>query len=629
MQTLNRSFEQLFVPLGERRSRSDLATCTLDLTWSRSEKACAPRGTKAYPSPPMSGSPPLPPKPNQEVTERGQRRFQASGHDAYRTGPMLQGGDYRSAPPQPPLPPPHPAVAGRFPLEAPERLPYPSYRRQEETHGPPISYPPPSPGPMVPQPQPQYPLPPAAGPSLGPSPYPMPLSQPAPINPPFTSPKSQRKTKGHVAAACVPCKKAHLRCDAQRPCSRCLSSGKEDACVDVQHKKRGRPRLRDERETRFDSGRPTQLPADSNIRRPLSLYTPVTTAPPSFDDAIRRSHSYRVLKSQPTESVAPRFLSRGSISDANVYPGPLSIATMTPEPVAFLTIGDLEVVTASSTFIDATMANSQSVLGYRSQPVVGRKLVDMITPPERDRVNALCKSLQSEQAAKEPNYLPPIFGKKEEERVIKAQSFGVESVSRYLLDREEFFTFVAADGQPRPHSVRVGLAKAESIYFVILLLGPAYRSFPHPSPSPRSRDVLYPQQPQVYSQLTPVSASFEPVRSHMGDNPREAGYMPRQTDASIHLGSALSPGVSPNIPSYAASAAVLSEPAGSLAQQTPRSEHSHVRPPQQTELQLPPIRGPQQSVPSGDRAWQREDRSSRVDIGGLIEKPGPPPGRNP
>jgi hypothetical protein len=29
--------------------------------------------------------------------------------------------------------------------------------------------------------------------------------------PGYTSPKTQRKTKGHVASACVPCKRAHLR----------------------------------------------------------------------------------------------------------------------------------------------------------------------------------------------------------------------------------------------------------------------------------------------------------------------------------------------------------------------------------------------------------------------------------
>ena len=31
--------------------------------------------------------------------------------------------------------------------------------------------------------------------------------------PSYTSPKSLRKTKGHVASACVPCKRAHLRYD--------------------------------------------------------------------------------------------------------------------------------------------------------------------------------------------------------------------------------------------------------------------------------------------------------------------------------------------------------------------------------------------------------------------------------
>ncbi|KAG4424685.1 hypothetical protein IFR04_002218 [Cadophora malorum] len=46
---------------------------------------------------------------------------------------------------------------------------------------------------------------------------PQPFSAPerAPIREPadFQSPKQQRKTKGHVASACVPCKRAHLRCD--------------------------------------------------------------------------------------------------------------------------------------------------------------------------------------------------------------------------------------------------------------------------------------------------------------------------------------------------------------------------------------------------------------------------------
>ncbi|KAL4973267.1 hypothetical protein BDW66DRAFT_168754 [Aspergillus desertorum] len=56
--------------------------------------------------------------------------------------------------------------------------------------------------------------------------------------------KTTRRTKAHVASACVNCKKKHLGCDPARPCRRCVLSGKADSCVDVTHKKRGRPPLK-------------------------------------------------------------------------------------------------------------------------------------------------------------------------------------------------------------------------------------------------------------------------------------------------------------------------------------------------------------------------------------------------
>lgn len=38
--------------------------------------------------------------------------------------------------------------------------------------------------------------------------------------------KTTRRTKAHVASACVNCKKKHLGCDPARPCRRCVLSGK-------------------------------------------------------------------------------------------------------------------------------------------------------------------------------------------------------------------------------------------------------------------------------------------------------------------------------------------------------------------------------------------------------------------
>lgn len=40
-------------------------------------------------------------------------------------------------------------------------------------------------------------------------------------------PRSTRRTKAHVASACVNCKRKHLGCDSSRPCRRCVLSGKE------------------------------------------------------------------------------------------------------------------------------------------------------------------------------------------------------------------------------------------------------------------------------------------------------------------------------------------------------------------------------------------------------------------
>ena len=43
---------------------------------------------------------------------------------------------------------------------------------------------------------------------------------------PTPTPIPTRRTKAHVASACVNCKKKHLGCDSQRPCRRCVLAGK-------------------------------------------------------------------------------------------------------------------------------------------------------------------------------------------------------------------------------------------------------------------------------------------------------------------------------------------------------------------------------------------------------------------
>jgi hypothetical protein len=49
------------------------------------------------------------------------------------------------------------------------------------------------------------------------------------------------KKRQHVNNACTNCKRSHLACDHNRPCSRCVRTGRQETCMDFKHRPRGRP----------------------------------------------------------------------------------------------------------------------------------------------------------------------------------------------------------------------------------------------------------------------------------------------------------------------------------------------------------------------------------------------------
>ncbi|KAK9319437.1 hypothetical protein V1517DRAFT_332577 [Lipomyces orientalis] len=86
-----------------------------------------------------------------------------------------------------------------------------------------------------------------------------------------------RRPKPHVIAACSNCKKAHLACDVGRPCQRCINLGKQDTCVDVRHKKRGRPRLRNDLPVVRNRSSSASTSASTS---PVTTFSVATAAPP-------------------------------------------------------------------------------------------------------------------------------------------------------------------------------------------------------------------------------------------------------------------------------------------------------------------------------------------------------------
>lgn len=189
MQPSTNQVDNLNISLGERRGKLDLPRRSLDL--SRVGASPDRAQSWAYPSPPMSGSPPLPPRHNLDSSDRGHVSYGSTGN-VFRDGRLPQQGHYDSM-----------RVVPLRNYQPEPQLSYPQYQMDDMSAQ--YHYQQPRTQ-MIPH---QHPHSLYAAQQV--APYPVQERQSIVEAPGYTSPKSQRKTKGHVASACVPCKRAHLR----------------------------------------------------------------------------------------------------------------------------------------------------------------------------------------------------------------------------------------------------------------------------------------------------------------------------------------------------------------------------------------------------------------------------------
>ncbi|KAG5953961.1 hypothetical protein E4U58_000251 [Claviceps cyperi] len=615
-----------------------------NVAWeSQSSRADISARTRAYPSPPMSGTPTVSPNDPRELyrQSRGSSGYSTEGiHDVYTHKRPF---DIRLQlpPPQAPMPPvifpgPYPgrsAVMGRpYSYLGSDAHPNHSslYSFHEPQHEMKSSH--------TPQ---HFPVVPSANNSrTGAELHHQSGASTPSDRQAVDSPKAQRKTKGHVASACVPCKRAHLRCDAQRPCSRCISNGKEDACVDVQHKKRGRPRLRDDREARFDSMRQTPGHSrDVSPRRPADIHPSI--GPGSYDDHYQRYHQQ--FHGMDCAASGGSFSSArsgdpSSSSDVNGYYS-LSSAPSSSEPVAYLDM-NLDFLKGSPTFWDT--------LGLPS--MAGRNLGQVLLPSEHGKVSAMHSYLNHEQRQREPNYLPPILSRGSES--IHGLGFTMEDFGRFPLGVRDHLVFLVggSGGFPRPMPIRAGLAKEGSFYFVVLLLSLPPRQTPRHHHQHHQHTAAVPPPPPVangqgaqaessYPRMSPGPGtmfaqrgpgSFDPIKVRRGGTDHAAGSVPRDHSASgqsCHgidhpVAAAQRPplyhGAAPDHNKHMVDPAL--QPHG-----FPKEPSPPTRPPPQTtssSFQLPPIRpqmdrmsalGPSTTIGGG-----YGERSKRLAIDGLL-----------
>jgi hypothetical protein len=282
----------------------------------------------------------------------------------------------------------------------------------------------------------------------------------------------------------------------------------------VQHKKRGRPRLRDDRDfVRPEEGRqPPSLTASAPVAsapEPFSRHEPYATshfhhaAEPSYVPGRVAQRTDSVAGPHPLAVASPtlqdRFSSTGSHTGS--LPSPY---TAGPDPghpslpVAFLNL-DLVVQKSNQAFQDLI-----TFLGN----VEGKHLGEMLDPRQNESLQRLRNELRDERDDREPTYMAPITPLGHDPMRVAMESVvdkDVDRISQGFTDRPTVMSFRLPNSQYQSLQTQVRLAKT-SLYFVTLVVHtpPRPTSLPHPAHSVALQAPAHAPQPMPAP--TPLSA---------------------------------------------------------------------------------------------------------------------------
>jgi hypothetical protein len=282
----------------------------------------------------------------------------------------------------------------------------------------------------------------------------------------------------------------------------------------VLHKKRGRPRLRDDRD--FTGTRPEQ--GSQQPTQTLGSSLPPSTEAFAHQTSYPAPHPHRVadlprttlaqrgnsIPNVATSSIGGRTLSVGSFGGVSAPPysvGPdLAYQSL---PIAFLNL-DLVIQKSNQAFQDLV-----SFLGS----VGGKHLGELLEPRQNESLQRLRNDLRDERDEREPAYMAPItpVGHDPMRSVMESVAdHDVEHVSHGFTDRPIFLSYRLPNGQYQSLQTQIRLAKT-SLYFVTLVV----RTAPsRPLGPPLLTQQLAPPTPIHSSQASSAPAPLPTRTGH-------------------------------------------------------------------------------------------------------------------
>ena len=229
----------------------------------------------------------------------------------------------------------------------------------------------------------------------------------------------------------------------------------QDTCFDVQHKKRGRPRLREERPLRSHG------PDESNIKP--SQLIPEGAGPSSHIPAEQfQGQLQPTFLSAIGESVPVLQARKQSISNLQAPSSLLREQFPTfagSKPFCLLDL-DFSVVKSNELF--------ENYLRLQGS-IRGRPIAEFLDPQSRDLMQSIKAQIHKERSQSDPAYLPPIRNLIEHEAIQSITQADFETVTRGFPERNVRIVLAGADGQLNTVTCQIQLAK-RNVFFVVLIL---------------------------------------------------------------------------------------------------------------------------------------------------------------
>lgn len=226
--------------------------------------------------------------------------------------------------------------------------------------------------------------------------------------------------------------------------------------MDVEHKKRGRPRLRDDRgELRTFSGQHGPSPEAQAPALPRSATEAMRLRP----QGVELLHRVDPMRHFSRDRSGYGFESMGRRDSG--LPGLRQDPPFSPSALAAFMNMEFRILKANGRF--------HEVLGGGAS-VTGRSLVDFVDPIHAEALRYLQSELRDERSRREPTFLPGIYPDVQEQEAVQSlEDADIERISEGYSKRQNVWTFTLPGGRIETFRTSIRLARTSTFFATIVM----------------------------------------------------------------------------------------------------------------------------------------------------------------